>query len=160
MFFSALWRFDLDSWGSDENDNITGTFWFCQNLHKQPSLSALQTNEDKDDSLWSPFIFWFCCQSTITQSSFAFLFYSLFTGMALCVVFIGEHTEFSLGDSWPSLHSHLFPPDLVNLPAVSSHQPNPSVPRYCLIALTCTVALLCWIDNHVMCNLLRPWCDY
>ncbi|XP_022623216.1 caspase recruitment domain-containing protein 10-like [Seriola dumerili] len=57
-------EFDLDSWGSDENDNITG-----------------------------------------------------------------EHTEPSSWDSWNSLHSHLFPPDLVNLPTVSSHQPNPSVPR-------------------------------
>ncbi|XP_044036653.1 caspase recruitment domain-containing protein 10 isoform X2 [Siniperca chuatsi] len=41
----------------------------------------------------------------------------------------GEQSEPSLWDSWNSLHSHLFPPDLVNLPAVSSHQPNPSVPR-------------------------------
>ncbi|KAG7216244.1 hypothetical protein INR49_029095 [Caranx melampygus] len=56
-------EFDLDSWGSDENDNIAG-----------------------------------------------------------------EHTELSFWDSWTSLHSHLFPPDLVNLPAVSTHQPNPSVP--------------------------------
>ncbi|XP_035470514.2 caspase recruitment domain-containing protein 10 [Scophthalmus maximus] len=57
-------EFDLDSWGSDENDNITG-----------------------------------------------------------------EQTEPSLGDSWNSLHSHLFPPDLVNLPSVSSHQPSPNDPR-------------------------------
>ncbi|XP_070836737.1 caspase recruitment domain-containing protein 10 [Chaetodon trifascialis] len=57
-------EFDLDSWGSDENDNIPG--------------------EQNEPSLW---------------------------------------------DSWNSLHSHLFPPDLVNLPAVSSHQPDPSVPR-------------------------------
>ncbi|XP_042361802.1 caspase recruitment domain-containing protein 10 isoform X2 [Plectropomus leopardus] len=57
-------EFDLESWGSDENDNITG--------------------EQSEPSLW---------------------------------------------DSCNSLHSHLFPPDLVNLPAVSSHQPNPSVPR-------------------------------
>ncbi|XP_018523188.1 caspase recruitment domain-containing protein 10 [Lates calcarifer] len=57
-------EFDLDSWGSDENDNITG-----------------------------------------------------------------EQTEPSLWDSWHSLHSHLFPPDLVNLPTVSSHQPDPTVPR-------------------------------
>ncbi|XP_074511564.1 caspase recruitment domain-containing protein 10 isoform X1 [Sebastes fasciatus] len=57
-------EFDLESWGSDENDNITG-----------------------------------------------------------------EHSEPSLCDSWNSLHSYLFPPDLVNLPAVSSHQPSPSVPR-------------------------------
>ncbi|XP_070779383.1 caspase recruitment domain-containing protein 10 isoform X2 [Enoplosus armatus] len=56
-------EFDLESWGSDENDNITG--------------------EQSEPSLW---------------------------------------------DSWNSLHSHLFPPDLVNLPAVSSHQPNTSVP--------------------------------
>ncbi|XP_040917755.1 caspase recruitment domain-containing protein 11 [Toxotes jaculatrix] len=57
-------EFDLDSWGSDENDNITG--------------------EQREPSMW---------------------------------------------DSWNSLHSHLFPPDLVNLSAVSSHEPNPSVPR-------------------------------
>ncbi|XP_076608992.1 caspase recruitment domain-containing protein 10 [Chaetodon auriga] len=57
-------EFDLDSWGSDENDNIPG--------------------EQSEPSLW---------------------------------------------DSWNSLHSHLFPPDLVNLPAVSSHQPDPSIPR-------------------------------
>ncbi|XP_049418010.1 caspase recruitment domain-containing protein 10 isoform X1 [Epinephelus fuscoguttatus] len=57
-------EFDLESWGSDENDNITG-----------------------------------------------------------------EQSELSLWDSWNSLHSHLFPPDLVNLPAVSSHQPRPRVPR-------------------------------
>ncbi|XP_041813022.1 caspase recruitment domain-containing protein 10 isoform X2 [Chelmon rostratus] len=57
-------EFDLESWGSDENDNITG-----------------------------------------------------------------EQSETSLWDSCNSLHSHLFPPDLVNLPAVSSHQPNPSAPR-------------------------------
>ncbi|XP_035510296.1 caspase recruitment domain-containing protein 10 [Morone saxatilis] len=55
-------EFDLESWGSDENDNITG--------------------EPSEPSLW---------------------------------------------DSCNSLHSHLFPPDLVNLPVVSSHQPN--VPR-------------------------------
>eukprot|EP00064_Thunnus_orientalis_P013628 superscaffoldBa00002250_g13667 len=57
-------EFDLDSWGSDENDNITG--------------------EQSEPSLW---------------------------------------------DSWNSLHSHPFPPDLVNLPAVSTNVPNPSVPR-------------------------------
>lgn len=53
-------EFDLESWGSDENDNITG-----------------------EPSLW---------------------------------------------DSWNSLHSHLFPPDLVNLSAVSPPQTSPSVP--------------------------------
>ncbi|XP_059203259.1 caspase recruitment domain-containing protein 10 [Centropristis striata] len=58
-------EFDLESWGSDENDNITG--------------------EQSEPSLW---------------------------------------------DSWNSLHSHLFPPDLVNLPAVSpQHHRNPRVPR-------------------------------
>ncbi|XP_073350111.1 caspase recruitment domain-containing protein 10 [Pagrus major] len=57
-------EFDLESWGSDENDNITG--------------------EQSEPSSW---------------------------------------------DSCNSLHSHLFPPDLVNLPAVSSNQPNPNVPR-------------------------------
>ncbi|XP_072224856.1 caspase recruitment domain-containing protein 10 isoform X2 [Leuresthes tenuis] len=57
-------EFDMDSWGSDENDNITG--------------------EQSEPSLW---------------------------------------------DSWTSLHSHLFPPDLVNLATVSSHQPNPGVFR-------------------------------
>ncbi|KAK2833789.1 hypothetical protein Q5P01_017678 [Channa striata] len=57
-------EFDMDSWGSDENDNITG-----------------------------------------------------------------EHGELSLSDSWNSLHSHPFPPDLVNLPAVSSRDPSSSVPR-------------------------------
>uniref|UniRef100_A0A7N8XJ96 Caspase recruitment domain-containing protein 10-like n=1 Tax=Mastacembelus armatus TaxID=205130 RepID=A0A7N8XJ96_9TELE len=57
-------EFDLDSYGSDENDNITG-----------------------------------------------------------------EQTEPSLSDSWNSLHSHLFPPDLINLPAASSHKPSPTVPR-------------------------------
>ncbi|KAM6966639.1 LOW QUALITY PROTEIN: caspase recruitment domain-containing protein 10 [Tautogolabrus adspersus] len=55
-------EFDLESWGSDDNDNVTG--------------------EQSEPSLW---------------------------------------------DSCASLHSHLFPPDLVNLPAVSSQQP--SVPR-------------------------------
>ncbi|XP_057716562.1 caspase recruitment domain-containing protein 11 [Corythoichthys intestinalis] len=43
--------------------------------------------------------------------------------------FPGEHSEPSLEDSWNSLHSHLFPPDLVNLPAVSAHQHSPSSPR-------------------------------
>ncbi|KAM6905071.1 caspase recruitment domain-containing protein 11 [Xenentodon cancila] len=38
-----------------------------------------------------------------------------------------EQNEPSLWDSWTSLHSHLFPPDLVNLATVSSHQPSPSV---------------------------------
>ncbi|XP_026201509.1 caspase recruitment domain-containing protein 10 isoform X2 [Anabas testudineus] len=57
-------EFDLDSWGSDENDNITD-----------------------------------------------------------------EHGELSLSDSWISLHSHPFPLDLINLPAVSSHRTYPSVPR-------------------------------
>ncbi|KAM8824125.1 caspase recruitment domain-containing protein 10 isoform 1-T1 [Synchiropus picturatus] len=57
-------EFDLDSWGSDENDNITG-----------------------------------------------------------------EHGEPSLWDSWTSLHTHLFPPDLVNLPAVPPHGPTPGSPR-------------------------------
>ncbi|XP_023144470.2 caspase recruitment domain-containing protein 11 [Amphiprion ocellaris] len=55
-------EFDLDSWGSDENDNITG--------------------EQSEPSLW---------------------------------------------DSCASLHSHLFPPDLVNLPTVPSHNATPSV---------------------------------
>ncbi|KAF3846756.1 hypothetical protein F7725_003834 [Dissostichus mawsoni] len=41
----------------------------------------------------------------------------------------GEPSESSLWDSGNSLHSHLFPPDLVNLPAVSPHQHNLSVPR-------------------------------
>ncbi|CAJ1075828.1 caspase recruitment domain-containing protein 10-like [Xyrichtys novacula] len=41
----------------------------------------------------------------------------------------GEQSEPSLWDSCASLHSHLFPPDLVNLPAVSSQQPYPNVPR-------------------------------
>ncbi|MEQ2251428.1 hypothetical protein ILYODFUR_010850 [Ilyodon furcidens] len=41
----------------------------------------------------------------------------------------GEHSEPSLWDSWTSLHSHLFPPDLVNLPPVSSHPSTPNVPR-------------------------------
>uniref|UniRef100_UPI0037E872C9 caspase recruitment domain-containing protein 10 n=1 Tax=Semicossyphus pulcher TaxID=241346 RepID=UPI0037E872C9 len=57
-------EFDLESWGSDENDNITG--------------------EQSEPSLW---------------------------------------------DSCTSIDSHLFPPDLVDLSAISSHQPNPSVPR-------------------------------
>ncbi|XP_054615839.1 caspase recruitment domain-containing protein 11 isoform X1 [Dunckerocampus dactyliophorus] len=57
-------EFDLDSWGSDENDNIAG-----------------------------------------------------------------EQSEPSLCDSWNSLHSHLFPPDLVNLPVVNSHRHSPSSPR-------------------------------
>ncbi|XP_028268715.1 caspase recruitment domain-containing protein 11 isoform X2 [Parambassis ranga] len=57
-------EFDLDSWGSDENDNIAG-----------------------------------------------------------------EQSELSLWDSSNSLHSHLFPPDLINLPAVPKHQPSPSAPR-------------------------------
>ncbi|XP_065820936.1 caspase recruitment domain-containing protein 10 isoform X1 [Labrus bergylta] len=55
-------EFDLESWGSDENDNITG-----------------------------------------------------------------EQSESSLWDSCASLHSHLFPPDLVHLPEVSTQEP--SVPR-------------------------------
>lgn len=41
----------------------------------------------------------------------------------------GEQTEPSLWDSWTSLHSHLFPPDLVNLPPVSSHPSSPNIPR-------------------------------
>ncbi|XP_076021198.1 caspase recruitment domain-containing protein 10 isoform X2 [Genypterus blacodes] len=58
-------EFDLDSWGSDENDNITGG--------------------QGEPSLW---------------------------------------------DSWNSLHSQLFPPDLVHLPAaVTPLQASPSVPR-------------------------------
>ncbi|XP_061566942.1 caspase recruitment domain-containing protein 11 [Cololabis saira] len=40
-----------------------------------------------------------------------------------------EQNEPSLCDSWTSLHSHLFPPDLVNLATVSSHQPRPGVSR-------------------------------
>ncbi|XP_028312054.1 caspase recruitment domain-containing protein 10 isoform X2 [Gouania willdenowi] len=43
--------------------------------------------------------------------------------------FPGEQSEPSLWDSWTSLHSHLFPPDLVNIPVVSSQQQNPSVLR-------------------------------
>ncbi|PWA15529.1 hypothetical protein CCH79_00014785 [Gambusia affinis] len=57
-------RFDVESWGSDENDNIPG-----------------------------------------------------------------DQTEPSLWDSWTSLHSHLFPPDLVNLPPVPSLPSSPNVPR-------------------------------
>ncbi|XP_016530926.1 caspase recruitment domain-containing protein 11 [Poecilia formosa] len=41
----------------------------------------------------------------------------------------GEQTEPSLWDSWTSLHSHLFPPDLVNLPPVPSGTSSPNVPR-------------------------------
>ncbi|KAJ7992610.1 hypothetical protein DPEC_G00280470 [Dallia pectoralis] len=52
-------EFDLDSWGSDENDNLTGV-----------------------------------------------------------------QNELSLSDSFSSLNSHLFPPDLVNLPTVLPHKPN------------------------------------
>uniref|UniRef100_A0A096LXV9 CARD domain-containing protein n=1 Tax=Poecilia formosa TaxID=48698 RepID=A0A096LXV9_POEFO len=40
----------------------------------------------------------------------------------------GEQTEPSLWDSWTSLHSHLFPPDLVNLPPVPSGTSSPNVP--------------------------------
>ncbi|XP_068605881.1 caspase recruitment domain-containing protein 10 [Brachionichthys hirsutus] len=57
-------EFDLESWGSDENDNIAG-----------------------------------------------------------------EQSETSLWDSCNSLHSRLFPPDLVDIPGVSSQQPHPKVPR-------------------------------
>ncbi|XP_061702184.1 LOW QUALITY PROTEIN: caspase recruitment domain-containing protein 10 [Syngnathoides biaculeatus] len=57
-------EFDLDSWGSDDNDNIPGGY--------------------SEPSLW---------------------------------------------DSWNSLQSHLFPPDLVNLPPVKAHQDNPSTLR-------------------------------
>ncbi|XP_036798342.1 caspase recruitment domain-containing protein 10 [Oncorhynchus mykiss] len=52
-------EFDLDSWGSDENENLTGV-----------------------------------------------------------------QSEVSLSNSCSSLHSHLFPPDLVNLPPVPPHKPN------------------------------------
>ncbi|KAM4535297.1 caspase recruitment domain-containing protein 11 [Fundulus diaphanus] len=41
----------------------------------------------------------------------------------------GEQTEPSLWDSWTSVHSHLFPPDLVNLPPVSSQSSTPNAPR-------------------------------
>lgn len=45
-------------------------------------------------------------------------------------MFLDEPGEPSLSDSWTSLHSHLFPLDLVNLPAVSSHHPSNGVARY------------------------------
>ncbi|KAM4634887.1 caspase recruitment domain-containing protein 10 [Polymixia lowei] len=54
-------EFDLDSWGSDENDNLTG-----------------------------------------------------------------EQSDPCLSDSWSSLNSHPFPPDLVSLPPVPPHKPSPS----------------------------------
>ncbi|XP_067089393.1 caspase recruitment domain-containing protein 11 isoform X1 [Osmerus mordax] len=54
-------EFDLDSWGSDENENLTG--------------------DQNEPSLW---------------------------------------------DSCSSLNSHLFPPDLVNLPPVAPHKPSPN----------------------------------
>ncbi|KAF7220732.1 caspase recruitment domain-containing protein 11 [Nothobranchius furzeri] len=38
---------------------------------------------------------------------------------------LGKQSEPSLWDSWTSLHSHLFPPDLVNAPTTSSSQPTP-----------------------------------
>ncbi|XP_051904205.1 caspase recruitment domain-containing protein 11 isoform X1 [Hippocampus zosterae] len=41
----------------------------------------------------------------------------------------GEHGESSLEDSWNSLHSHLFPPDLVNMPTVDAHRYSSSSPR-------------------------------
>ncbi|KAM9746515.1 caspase recruitment domain-containing protein 10 [Menidia menidia] len=41
----------------------------------------------------------------------------------------GEQGEPSLWDSWTSLHSHLFPPDLVNMATVSSHAPKAGVSR-------------------------------
>ncbi|KAJ3601575.1 hypothetical protein NHX12_032543 [Muraenolepis orangiensis] len=45
----------------------------------------------------------------------------------------GAHSEPSLWDSWSSLHSHLFPPDLVNLPPAlpptpCSVSPGPPIP--------------------------------
>ncbi|XP_040927755.1 caspase recruitment domain-containing protein 10 isoform X2 [Betta splendens] len=40
-----------------------------------------------------------------------------------------EHGEPSLSDSWTSLHSHLFPLDLVNLPATSARPPATGVCR-------------------------------
>lgn len=50
-------------------------------------------------------------------------------------MFSGEQSEPSLSDSWSSLQSNFFPPDLVNLPIVSAQQPSPKVPRYKLTAL-------------------------
>ncbi|CAL8271001.1 unnamed protein product [Lota lota] len=40
----------------------------------------------------------------------------------------GDPSEPSLCDSWSSLHSHLFPPDLVNLPPVPPPKPCPAPP--------------------------------
>ncbi|XP_013885198.1 caspase recruitment domain-containing protein 11 [Austrofundulus limnaeus] len=42
---------------------------------------------------------------------------------------LDDQSEPSLCDSWTSLHSHLFPPDLVKLPSVSTNQSNPIIPR-------------------------------
>ncbi|XP_061556778.1 caspase recruitment domain-containing protein 10 isoform X1 [Phycodurus eques] len=41
----------------------------------------------------------------------------------------GGYSEPSQWDSWNSQHSHLFPPDLVNLPPVNTHRDNRSSPR-------------------------------
>lgn len=46
------------------------------------------------------------------------------------VVFPVEQSDPSLWDSCNSLTSHLFPPDLVHMPVVSSPQPPSKGPRY------------------------------
>lgn len=138
FYFSQ--RFDMDSWGSDENDNITGIFdsvMFCMNGHH--SLFCEQILKFK---WFSPagkkpqiaFKLFSHCFSYLTNYKKAFI-PVLRVAHCKCkvwgsLVFSGEQSEPSLWDSWNSLHSHPFPPDLVNLPAVSTHDPNPSVPRY------------------------------
>jgi len=54
-----------------------------------------------------------------------------------------------------SLHSHLFPPDLVNLHAASSQKPDPTVSRYIVEDLTAIH------DSHEKhrCALGRAVCD-
>lgn len=150
--YSALKRFDLESWGSDENDNITGIFvsvicFACHGLFLQTKwdLQVLinYIKQMNFVTMLYDLIWWFIWhQSTKNKQtekmmSPVLVLLSLHCELNLwgSLVCSGEQGEPSLWDSCNSLNSHLFPPDLINLPAVSSNQLSPSVPRYNLTVL-------------------------
>lgn len=62
--------------------------------------------------------------------SYRFCVISKWSLSLVCLVFSGEQGEPSLWDSCNSLHSHLFPPDLVNMPAVPVQHPAPQTTRW------------------------------
>ncbi|XP_078126715.1 caspase recruitment domain-containing protein 10 isoform X2 [Sander vitreus] len=100
----------------------------CSNSEENLRLSTQTEDNEKEINRLSTFPFPPCMNSINRRFNTEFDLESSW-GSDENDNITGEQSEPSLWDSCNSLHSHLFPPDLVNLPAVSPHQPNPSAPR-------------------------------